>query len=443
MPGGIKTVIGLVVLVILAFILIPQIFFTVDETNQALVLRFGEFQRTKTSPGLSVKVPFIETVTKYDKRLLRFDAPPETLITLDKKNLIIDAYARYRITDAKVFFETVQDEAGADSRLRDIISGELKKQIASFNQSEIILTQRATGEVDGVPTIVQSVRDDSRVKARALGVEIIDIRIKRADFTDPIQQSIFQRMNAERQQEAALFRAEGAEFDFRIRATADRTRTITIANAQRDADIINGCGESVAVKIFASAFNQDPEFFNFLRSLEAYTGALGSQDTLVIPVNSEFFRYLTDFSGVLDGELPAGSPLGDAPAVDIGSITGSGESIVAQYTQDRINELIRECEEPSGFIKLFSGIIENVEVISVFEAGLTTTDIVWTVGGEELTLNDLETVILGDDALRTLTPSGIRLDDVEGREVDVVARREPQLTETGQRIRLAVEINFR
>ena len=111
-------------------------------------------------------------------------------------------------------------------------------------------------------------------------------------------------MNAERQQEAALFRAEGAEFDFRIRATADRTRTITIANAQRDADIILGCGESVAVKIFASAFNQDPEFFNFLRSLEAYTAALGSRDTLVIPVNSEFFRYLTDFSGVLDGELP-------------------------------------------------------------------------------------------------------------------------------------------
>lgn len=445
MPGGMKTVIGLIVLVIIAVILIPQFLFTVDETNQALVLRFGEFQRIKTTPGLSLKIPFIETVTKYDKRLLRFDAPPETLITLDKKNLIIDAYARYKIVDVKVFFEAVLDEAGADSRLRDIISGELKKQIASVNQSDIILNQRRAGEVDGVPTIVQVVKDESRVKARSLGVEIIDVRIKRADFTDPIQQSIFQRMNAERQQEAALFRAEGAEFDFRIRATADRTRTITIANALSDAEIIRGCGESVAVRIFASAFNQDPEFFNFTRSLEAYAGALGSQDTLVIPANSEFFRYLTDFSGLLNGELPAGAPdvFGEAPAANVGAITTDvGESIVAQYTQDRISELILQCEEPSGFIIRFSGRVESVDVVSVFEAGLTTTDIVWVIAGQEVTLNDLETVILGDDTLRALSPSDITEDDVVGRQVNVIARREPLLSAIGQAIRLAVEIDF-
>ncbi|MFQ5874154.1 MAG: protease modulator HflC, partial [Dehalococcoidia bacterium] len=246
MPGGIKSIIGIVVLIIVLIILVPQFLYTVDETNQAIVLRFGEFDRRKTEPGLNWKVPFVESVTRYDKRLLRFDAPPETLITLDKKNLIIDAYARYKITDPKKFFETVRDEAGADSRLRDIIQGELKKQIASFNQSDIILAQRQTGFIDGVPTIVQAVRDDAREKAFSIGVEIVDVRIKRADFTDPIQQSIFQRMNAERQREAALFRAEGSEFDFRIRATADRTRTITIANANRDAAIITGCGESVA-----------------------------------------------------------------------------------------------------------------------------------------------------------------------------------------------------
>ena len=304
MPKALKYAIGLVVLIIIALIVIPQFLFTVDETDQALVLRFGEFNRQLVEPGLKTKVPFIETVTKFDKRLLRFDAPPETLITLDKKNLIIDAYARYKITDPRKFFETVLDVPGADARLRDIISGELKKEIASYDQSDIILNQRRTGTIDGVPTIVQTVTDVSRESARDIGVQIIDVRIKRADFTETINQSIFQRMNAERQQEAALFRAEGAEFDFRIRALADRTRTITVANAMRDSDIIRGCGEAIAVKIFASAFNKDPEFYNFQRSLEAYSNALSEQDTLVLEANSDFFRYLNNFEGRLNGELP-------------------------------------------------------------------------------------------------------------------------------------------
>lgn len=439
MPKGLKYAIGLVVLIIIAVIVIPQFLFTVDETNQALVLRFGEFNREVRDPGLKTKIPFIETVTKYEKRLLRFDAPPETLITLDKKNLIIDAYARYKITDPRKFFETVFDEAGADARLRDIISGELKKQIASYNQSDIIINQRRTGEINGVPTIVQAVTDISKQSARDIGVEIIDVRIKRADFTETIQQSIFQRMNAERQQEAALFRAEGSEFDFRIRASADRTRTITIANAMRDSDIIRGCGESVAVKIFASAFNKDPEFYNFQRSLEAYSKALGNRDTLVLDADSDLFRYLNNFEGRLDGELPPLFPGADSMSSleQTSDAEVDGESLVEDYSTDRVTQLIWDCERRSGFIQDVSGTVESVEVVSIFEAGLTTTSIEWVVAGRTFSLIDFETEILGDASLSGILPSDITEEDVEGREVDVVMRREPDES------LLAIQITFK
>ncbi|MCH7996154.1 MAG: protease modulator HflC [Chloroflexi bacterium] len=438
-PSRLKLVIAVVVLVIIAIIIVPQFLYIVDETDQALVLRFGEFERVAIQPGLKIKIPFIETVTKFDKRLLRFDAPPETLITLDKKNLIIDAYARYKIVDPRKFFATVTDEAGADARLRDIIQGEMKKEIASVNQSDIILNQRASGFIDGVPTIVQAVLDTTRVAARDIGVEIIDVRIKRADFTDTIQQSIYQRMNAERQQAAALFRAEGSEFDFKIRATADRTRTITIANAERDSSIIRGCGEAVTVKILASAFNKDPEFFNFQRSLEAYVKALGSGDTLVLESQSEFFRYLTNPSGILDGVLPAGAPaiLGEAEPANIDTIPFEDEtSVVGSFTAEEIVRLVRDCERLSGFIKDISGTVDDVEVLSSFEAGLTTTSIIWIVGGDAIVLTDLETQFFGDADFIGAVPSTLTEDDVLGREVTIIARREPDESF------LAIEVTF-
>jgi membrane protease subunit HflC len=441
MPKALKYAIGLVVLIIIALIVIPQFLFTVDETDQALVLRFGEFNRQLVEPGLKTKVPFIETVTKFDKRLLRFDAPPETLITLDKKNLIIDAYARYKITDPRKFFETVLDVPGADARLRDIISGELKKEIASYDQSDIILNQRRTGTIDGVPTIVQTVTDVSRVSARDIGVQIIDVRIKRADFTETINQSIFQRMNAERQQEAALFRAEGSEFDFRIRASADRTRTVTLANAMRDSDIIRGCGEAIAVKIFASAFNKDPEFYNFQRSLEAYSMALSEQDTLVLEANSDFFRYLNNFEGRLNGELPPLFPgsEGESTLSQTGLAGAASEevSLIESYTTDLVTDLIWECERGSGFIQDFAGTVESVEVVSTFEAGLTTTIIEWNVNGAVFKLIDFETEVIGDAELDDILPSSITADDVVGREVEVVTRREPDES------RLAIRVTFK
>ena len=441
MPKGLKYAIGLVVLIIIALIVVPQFLFTVDETDQALVLRFGEFNRQLVEPGLKTKVPFIETVTKFDKRLLRFDAPPETLITLDKKNLIIDAYARYKITDPRKFFETVLDVPGADARLRDIISGELKKEIASYDQSDIILNQRRTGTIDGVPTIVQTVTDVSRVSARDIGVQIIDVRIKRADFTETINQSIFQRMNAERQQEAALFRAEGSEFDFRIRASADRTRTVTLANAMRDSDIIRGCGEAIAVKIFASAFNKDPEFYNFQRSLEAYSMALSEQDTLVLEANSDFFRYLNNFEGRLNGELPPLFPGSESESTlsqtGLAGAASEEVSLIESYTTDLVTDLIWECERGSGFIQDFAGTVESVEVVSTFEAGLTTTIIEWNVNGAVFKLIDFETEVVGDAELDDILPSSITADDVVGREVEVVTRREPDES------RLAIRVTFR
>jgi membrane protease subunit HflC len=444
MPRGLKVVIALIVVVLLAVIIIPQFFYIVDETDQALVLRFGDFNRSTQTPGLNVKIPFVEEVTKYDKRLLRFDAPPEPLITLDKKQLIIDAYARYKIVDPKKFFETVRDEAGADPRLSDIIQGELKKHTALSNQSDIILTQRQAGFIDGEPTIVQAVTDASRESARDIGVEIIDVRIKRADFTDTIQQSIFQRMNAERQREASLFRAQGSELDFRIRADAERTKTITLANAQRDADIIEGCGESVAVSIFAAAFNRDPEFFSFQRSLESYSQALGGQDTLVLNASSELFRYLSDPAGVLNGEFPFGYPpvLGGGDPASGGAIDTGDEPPVGEiFGPEEITRLILECERQSGFVQDIAGPITGVDVISEFEAGLTTVEVIWTVAGVNITLEDPiaaddSTQIVGDPNFLGVPPSQITEDMVLGREVAVITRRKPDLS------LLAIEVNF-
>ena len=314
--------------------------------------------------------------------------------------------------------------------MSDIIQGELKKQIALFDQSDIILTQRQSGFIDGVPTIVQSVTDASRESARDIGVEIIDVRIKRADFTDTIQQSIYQRMNAERHREASLFRAQGSELDFRIRADAERIRTITLANAQRDADIIEGCGESVAVTIFAAAFNRDPEFFNFRRSLQSLTQALGGQDTLVLNASSELFRYLSDPAGTLNGELPPGFPgvLGGTLPASSGPIDVADQPPVGQlFGPDTITRLIRDCERQSGFIRDISGSIGSVNVVSEFEAGLTTIDIEWTVGGQKIILEnpiaaDDATQIVGAPDLEGLLPSEITQEMVLGREVDVIAR---------------------
>ena len=280
----------LVLLAVIAAIIGPQLFFVVDEKELAIVTRFGQVQKSINSPGLYMKTPFIDSTTYFDKRLLIFDAPPDSLLTKDKKRLIIDVYARGRIVDPKLFRETVRTEAGGKARAVDILSSELRREIARDNQSEIITTKRED--------IMNRIRDNVKPKLAEFGLDILDVRIKRADFPPEIAESVYARMQAERKRISDKERAEGAEIDAQVRATVDRDATIIRANAQRQADITRGTGDAQAVQIFANAISADPEFYSFQRSLEAYRKILESNSTVVLPPNSDLFEFLQSPSGL-------------------------------------------------------------------------------------------------------------------------------------------------
>ena len=264
----------LIIIIIAVFILGPQTFFKVDETETAIVTRFGEIiGESKMSPGLYMKTPFIDSVTYFDKRLLVFDAPPDSLLTKDKKNLEIDVYARGKITDPKVFYATLRTEISGYNRVVDIVSSELRREIANDEQSEIISISREA--------IMNRVRDAVAPKLVEFGIELIDVRIKRADFPDAVADSVHKRMIAERERIANRERAEGAEYDLERRANADRTAIEIRTAAQRDAEIIKGCAEADSIKIYAGALEEDPEFYSFQRSLEAYKEYLASNTTII------------------------------------------------------------------------------------------------------------------------------------------------------------------
>ncbi len=284
-------IVALVVLVIGG----RTVLFTVDETKLAIVTRFGEIQNSYTSPGLYLKVPFIDSVTYFDGRLLIFDAPKDSLLTKDKKRLIIDVYARARIDDPKLFRETVMNEMQATSRAVDIITSEVRREVASDNQSEVITTKREA--------MMARVQENVKVKLREFGIEVIDVRIKRADFPEEIADSVYARMQAERKRKADKERAEGAEVDAQVRASVDKQATIIRANAEKDANIIRGCGEAEATGIFADAFSEDPDFFTFQKSLEANETILTASDTVVM--GAENFGYL--FEQIRTGIIDASS----------------------------------------------------------------------------------------------------------------------------------------
>jgi membrane protease subunit HflC len=281
-----KIIAGLIVaLVIGAFFLVPQAVFIVDETEVAIVTRFGELQGVQENPGLNFKTPFVEKVTKYEKRLLIFDAPPQSMLTRDKKRLEIDVYARGKIVNPRLFRETVFTEANAATVAIPIISSSLREEIAKDDQIEIIAVNREE--------IMIRVRDAVAPQLVPFGIEVIDIRIKRADFPATIADSVYARMQAERKRIADRERAEGAERDAEVRASVDREAAIIRAEATRDAQITRGEGEAESVKIFAEALQQDPDFYAFQRSLQAYRIFLpDGNTTLVLPADSELFQFL-------------------------------------------------------------------------------------------------------------------------------------------------------
>lgn len=267
--------------------LVWQSFFIVDQRQQALVLQFGQIQRVEKEPGLKIKIPFIQDVVRLDKRLIGFDAPPEEIITADQRRLVVDTFVRFRITDPLRFYQSVSTLAGLRARLPSVVNSSVRGVLGGRDTTMIISGERGQ--------IMNQIRDSLNGEARAFGIEVVDVRIRRADFPDAISQSIFERMKTERQREAKESRAEGFELSEKIRADAERQRTIGIADARRQAEILRGEGDAIRTKTLATAANQDPEFYAFYRSLQAYAQALQPGDTtLVLSPDSEFFKYFAE-----------------------------------------------------------------------------------------------------------------------------------------------------
>ena len=259
--------------------------FTVTQTEQALVLQFGEHKRTVKDPGLHFKIPFIQNIIYLDKRILNLDLKPEEIVSSDQKRMVVDAIARFRIVDPLLTFQTRRNERGVSQALEALVSSSVREVLAREQFITLLSGERAD--------LMKQIRDNVNVGAQTFGVVIVDVRLRRVDLPARNSLSIYERMNTARQQEAQEIRAKGREQALRIRAEAERERTILLAEAERDSQILRGEGDSEAVRIFAEAFGRDVEFFEFYRSMQAYRGALKPGDTtLVLSPNSEFFKYL-------------------------------------------------------------------------------------------------------------------------------------------------------
>jgi membrane protease subunit HflC len=258
------------------------ILFTVHQAQQAIVLQFGNPIRVITEPGLAYKLPW-QSVLYYEKRVLNLDPPVERVILADQKPLLVDAFARYRISKALVFFRSVKTEAGIRQRLGPVVNASLRGVLGNETLASVLSEERSR--------IMIEIRDNVNAEAGRFGIELIDVRFRRADLPEKTSQSVYERMRTEREREAAEFRAQGFEQAERIKATADREATVIRAEATREADILRGLGEGERTRILNDAFGQDPDFFNFYRSMEAYAASLGEGTYMVLTPDSEFFDF--------------------------------------------------------------------------------------------------------------------------------------------------------
>jgi membrane protease subunit HflC len=273
-------------------------FFIVNQTQTALVLRFGEPQQFITEPGLYFKVPVTDNVEYFDKRILDIDLPSKEVIAADQKRLVVDAFARYKIIDSLLFFQSVTNEVGARNRLDSILDSAIRSILGGSDFFAVVKDKRSD--------LMQLIRQRVDAEAKSLGIQIVDVRLKRVDLPEANSQAVYERMKTERQREAAEIRAQGNEASKRIRANADRQVTVLIAEANRDAEQLRGAGDAERNRIYAEAFSKDPDFFGFYRSMQAYEEGLKSSDTrLVISPTSEFFQYFNDPSGAASGRSKA------------------------------------------------------------------------------------------------------------------------------------------
>jgi membrane protease subunit HflC len=278
--------IGLII--ILAFILLVAWggIMIVDETEQIVIVQLGKPVRNITKPGLNFKLPFLQSATVFEKRLLEYDSAPNTILTEDKKNLILDNYAQWRISDPLKFMQTMRTQALAQSRLDDIIYSSLRTQLGTHLMREIVSTMR--------DSLMHKVTLNANNSAADYGIEIVDVRIKRADLPSENEQAVFDRMRAERERMAKQFRSEGDEEAVKIRAETDKNREIILADAYKLAQQVRGDGEAQAIKIYAEAYQQDPDFYEFIRTLDAYKKVFDDKTKLVLTPESDFFRFLKE-----------------------------------------------------------------------------------------------------------------------------------------------------
>lgn len=278
---------SLLVIIVLGLIVFFTTVFIVDEREQVVILQLGKPVRTITEPGLYFKlpIPFQNAIT-FDDRLLEYDVAPEEVLSKDKKTLIVDNYVRWRISDPLLFLQTVQAIPTAVTRLDDIVYSELRQELGKHNMSEIIFETR-----EEIMEIVTKASDKSTDQ---YGIEVVDVRIKRVDLPRENEESIYARMDAERKRQANKFRSEGEEEAQKIRALTEKDKTIILATAYKESQEIRGEGEAKALEIYANAFNKDPDFYEFTRTLEAYKKIIDEKTTLILPADSKLFKTLND-----------------------------------------------------------------------------------------------------------------------------------------------------
>jgi membrane protease subunit HflC len=303
---------GVIAAAILALLIIAYgSIFTVYQTRQALVVRLGQVVHVIKEPGLNFKIPLIDSVIHIDNRILDLEVhPSQEVIASDQKRLVVDAFARYKITDPLMFYRTVSTVEGANSRLATLLNSALRRVLGENSLAEVVRDERAA--------LMAQVQKQLQSEAAAFGIAIVDVRIRRADLPDQNSLAVYQRMQTERQREAAEFRAQGSQKGQEIRAKADRDVTVLLAEAQATGDAIRGEGDGERNRIFAEAFGRDPEFFAFYRTMQAYEAGLRGETRMLLKPDSDFFRYFVDPSG-------KGRGGGTQPGPTVGGQTGEGK----------------------------------------------------------------------------------------------------------------------
>ena len=279
----------MIILIFLIFVGLNSLF-TINEREQGLVLQFGEPKRVVQSSGLNFKLPLIQNVIRYDKRILEYDLPVEEVIAVDKKRMLIDSFTRFRIVDPLEFYKTVGNELNVRNRLNSNVISSLRRVVGRVTLDELLSKGRSD--------IMENIKVEVNNEASRFGIEIVDVRIRRADLPEANSQAIYERMISERVREAKEFRAKGSEVAQKIRAEADKDKTVILAEATRKSEILRGQGESKAIEIYANAFEIDSDFYSFYRSMQAYGKVLGEEGTtMILSPDSEFLEFFNNSKG--------------------------------------------------------------------------------------------------------------------------------------------------